>query len=92
MIMPTLTPLVTPPAVTVAVQQNAQATGTIGGPASFVFPQVVTGEGWSSQITVANTSTSSQALRIDFFDPNGLSLATVTGITIAPLGLYNLVR
>src|SRR5205823_1543504 len=43
---------VTPPLTTtsLAAAQHAQATDTIGGAASFVFPQVVTGGEWSSQI------------------------------------------
>jgi hypothetical protein len=78
-------------ATATTVQTNA-ATDTIGGGASFVFPQVVTGGGWATQLTVANNSSAVQVLRIDFFDPNGNPLQTITGIVIQPLGLFSTVR
>jgi hypothetical protein len=65
---------------------------SVGGSAAFIFPQVVNGGGWSTSISLANTSTASQTVRIDFFDPNGLALRTVSGITIPSRGLYNLVQ
>jgi len=61
---------------------------TIGGPGALVFPQVVTGGGWSTEIAVGNTSAGTQVIRIDFFSPTGVLVQTVTGITIAPQGVF----
>jgi hypothetical protein len=85
-----VTPVMT--TVTAATVQTNTATNTIGGGASFLFPQVVTGGGWATQITIANNSAAVQVLRIDFFDPNGNALQTINGITIPPLGLFSTVR
>jgi hypothetical protein len=70
----------------------AQATSTIGGGASFLFPQIATGGGWSSLITVANNSTNTQIIRIDFFDSNGNDVETVNGAIVPAHGLFNLLR
>ena len=61
---------------------------TIGGPGALVFPQVVTGGGWSTEIAVGNTSAGTQVIRIDFFSPTGVLVQSVTGITIAPRGVF----
>jgi hypothetical protein len=61
---------------------------TIGGPGALVFPQVVTGGGWSTEIAVGNTSAGTQVIRIDFFSPAGVLEQSVTGITIAPQGVF----
>jgi hypothetical protein len=63
-------------------------TPTIGGPGAFVFPQVVTGGGWTTEIAVGNTSAGTQVIRIDFFSPTGVLLNSVTNITIAPQGVF----
>jgi hypothetical protein len=61
---------------------------TIGGPGALVFPQVVTGGGWTTEIAVGNTSAGTQVIRIDFFSPTGVLLQSVTGITIASRGVF----
>ena len=43
-------------------------------------------------VTAAPSSRGQQTIRIDFFDPNGVPLRSVTGITIASRGLYNLAQ
>lgn len=88
----TVFPVVSVMPSTSSVQTTATASTTVGGGASFLLPQVVTGAGWSTQITVANNSAGQQALRIDFFDPNGVLLKTITGITIQPRGLFSAVQ
>jgi len=61
---------------------------TIGGPGALVFPQVVTGGGWTTEVAVGNSSAGTLVIRIDFFSPTGVLLQSVTGITIAPQGVF----
>jgi hypothetical protein len=83
-----------------ALPQNSGSTANgvspaapvIGGPGAFVFPQVASGSGWSTTFTIANTSSSPQTIRIDFYDPNGVALRSVVKVTIPSRGLYNLVQ
>jgi hypothetical protein len=86
------TPALTGTAVTMGTALlPATATTTIpriGGPGALVFPQVVTGGGWTTQIAVGNTSAGTQVIRIDFFSPTGVLVRSVTGITIAPQGVF----
>jgi len=49
---------------------------------SFIFPQIVSGGGWSSQITIINGSTVPKTLRIDFFDSTGAPLNLPIGSTV----------
>jgi hypothetical protein len=65
----------------------AQTTASIGGGPSLVFPQVVTGGGWSTEMAVGNTSTASLSIRIDFFDPNGKAVSSFTNVSVPPLGV-----
>jgi hypothetical protein len=91
-IMPT-SPVMPPvTTTTLAVNQAAQAASTIGGSASFLFPQVATGDGWSTDITVANNSATQQTIRIDFFDQNGALVQSVVGATVPSRGLFSLAR
>jgi hypothetical protein len=85
-----LAPAVAQPIV--GVLAVAPASTSVGGSGSFIFPQVVNGGGWTTNISIANTSTAAQTVRIDFFDPVGIALQTVSGITIPSRGLYNLVQ
>ena len=64
----------------------------VGGPGSQLLPQIATGGGWVTQITIANTSGITQTVRVDFFDPNGAPLTLATGstvgnIVVAPTGV-----
>jgi hypothetical protein len=54
----------------------------VGGTGALLLPQVATGGGWISQITISNTSTVALAVRVDFFNPTGGPLATSLGSTI----------
>lgn len=69
-----------------------QLTVNVGGPSAQLLPQVATGAGWVTQITIANTSGETQIVRVDFFTPNGAPLAlpfgaTVENVAIAPGGV-----
>jgi hypothetical protein len=47
-----------------------------------LLPQIAAGGGWASTITIANTSTLPQSVRVDFFDSAGGPLALAIGSTI----------
>jgi hypothetical protein len=66
----------------VATLAFPQISAGVGGTGSALLPQVATGGGWVSQITIANTSPVSQTVRLDFFNPFGAPLATSAGATI----------
>jgi hypothetical protein len=85
------TQVVTPVTATVF----PQLTAGVGGPGALLLPQVATGGGWVTQITIANTSAVTQTVRLDLFDSSGTPLAvpsgsTVSGIVIAPGGVATL--
>jgi hypothetical protein len=67
----------------------------VGGPGALLLPQVATGGGWVSQITIANTAVFTQTVRVDFFSPAGAALSvpsgsTASNIVIAPGGVVTL--
>jgi hypothetical protein len=62
------------------------ASGTIGGPGAALFPQVVSGGGWFTEIAVSNTSLTTQSVRLDIFDPTGATIISIVGITIPSRG------
>jgi hypothetical protein len=67
----------------------------VGGPGALLLPQVATGGGWVTQITIANTSSVAQTVRVDFFNADGAQLttpfgSTVPSIVIAPGGVATL--
>jgi hypothetical protein len=96
-----VTPVVTPNVVAVATTPNATVavTTTTVTAGALVLPQVATGGGWVSSITIANTSTTPQTVRIDFFNsvggpfvlPFGSSVASVIvpagGVAVVSTGL-----
>lgn len=64
----------------------------VGGAGALLLPQVATGAGWGTQITIANTSAIPQTVRADFFNPQGTPLnvssgPTISNIVIAPGGV-----
>jgi hypothetical protein len=68
------------------------ASAGVVGLGAFLLPQVATGAGWESQVTVANTSVNAQVIRVDFFNANGGPLvipigSTISGVTIPPGGV-----
>ena len=67
----------------------------VGGTGALLLPQVATGGGWTTQITIANTSTVTQTVRVDLFDAVGLPLisqlgSTVPNVAIPPGGVATL--
>jgi len=61
---------------------------TIGGPGALIFPQVVSGGGWFTEIAIGNTSAGIQTIRIDFFGANGANTASLTDIIIPSRGVF----
>jgi hypothetical protein len=59
----------------------------IGGPGALVFPQIVTGGGWSTELAIGNTSAGSQSVRIDFFGSDGSVASSLTSVLIPPRGV-----
>jgi hypothetical protein len=69
-----------------------QITLDVGGPGAQILPQIATGDGWVTQITIANTSGVTQTVRVDFFNPFGAPLTLPSGssvgnVVIAPTGV-----
>jgi hypothetical protein len=87
----------TPPAITTPVStiMFPQVTAGVGGNGALILPQVATGGGWATQITIANITTIVQTVRVDFFNSGGGPLSTPVGstilsIVIAPGGVATL--
>jgi hypothetical protein len=83
-VTPMPVPVTVPPATLTA---SVQTTPSIGGGPSLVFPHVVTGGGWSTEIAVGNTSTATVSIRVDFFDPNGNAVNSFVNVLVPPLGV-----
>jgi len=67
----------------------------VGGIAAQLLPQIATGGGWSSTITIANTSAVDQLVRADFFNSEGGPLllpfgSSVTSIVVPAGGVVTL--
>jgi len=75
--VPVNTPVVAPSVFVVP-----QVTAGVGGTGAQILPQVAVGGGWTSQITIANTSGVTQVFRVDFFTPTGAPMPLSTGSTI----------
>jgi hypothetical protein len=75
-------------AVGVQSAQQSDQTISIGGGNAVVFPQVTTGDDWATDISIANTSTQTDVIRIDFFNADGTNGASFPDITIQPRGVF----
>jgi hypothetical protein len=62
-------------------------TNSVVSGVSLVFPQVVTGFNWSTQIAIGNTSTTTQVARVDFFDPGGFQTGSFTDVVVPARGV-----
>jgi hypothetical protein len=95
-----LTPTFSPTAIAVTASPTAntiidrtvalafpQIAEEVGGAGAFLFPQVATGGGWVSQITIANTSTATQIVRVDFFNSFGGPMVLPIGSTIPSVAI-----
>ena len=80
------TPAVFSAALPAALQPPAPV--TIGGAGALVFPQVVSGGGWMTDIAIGNTSSGPQTIRIDFFASTGANVGSLTDITIPSHGVF----
>jgi hypothetical protein len=78
----------TPIAATTSTNLGIATTTPVARPSGLVFAQVVTGNGWSTQIAVGNISAATQFIRVDFFDSNGVNTASLTDIAIQPRGVF----
>ena len=61
---------------------------SIGGGSAVVFPQVTTGGDWATDISVANTSTETKVIRVDFFNADGSNGASFADIVVQPRGVF----
>jgi hypothetical protein len=62
-------------------------TNSVVGGVSLLFPQVVTGLNWSTEIAIGNTSTTSQVAQVDFFDPSGVQTGSFTHVLVPARGV-----
>ena len=82
-------PAPAPPVSPVTVTTSPVPTITsIGVTNSLVFPQIVIGGGWTTEIAIGNTSGGSQTVRIDFFGQDGVLVNSLTNIVIPPRGVF----
>jgi len=86
----TPTPLTITPTFTTFPQINEVVQVTAA-----LLPQIAVGGGWVSQITIANSSTVEQTVRVDFFNPAGGPFILPTGastvnVTIPAGGIVNI--
>jgi hypothetical protein len=94
--VPATTTVTTPTsATTVTGFVFPQVAPNVGGPGGLLLPAVATGGGWTTKITIANSSTLTQTVRVDFFNPAGgpMSLpfgSTVSNIAVPPGGVVTL--
>jgi hypothetical protein len=88
-VMPAVPIIVTAPNNPTTTLSATPAPPAIGGNGSLVFAQVASGNGWATGITIGNTSSGSQVVRIDFFDSNGVNAGSLTDIVIQPRGVFS---
>ena len=56
-----------------------------------VFPQVVFGGNWSTDIAIGNSSAGTQVAKIDFFNSAGAAIGTLADIVIPAKGVISIV-
>jgi hypothetical protein len=54
------------------------------GETALVLPQVATGNGWSTQVVIANGAATTQTVRVDFYNADGVIITTLPSVTISP--------
>ena len=57
------------------------------GETALLIPQFVTGGGWSTDVVIANTTDSTQVVRVDFYNPAGVIIATLPNVTLPAGGV-----
>ncbi len=62
-------------------------TNSVASGISLIFPQVVAGLNWSTEIAIGNTAPTSQVARVDFFDPRGAPTGSFTNVVVPARGV-----
>src|SRR5262249_30414243 len=62
----------------------APTTAVIGGPGSLIFPQIVRGGGWFTELSIANITNTIVVVRVDFFGPHGELMGSLPSVSISP--------
>jgi hypothetical protein len=52
------------------------------------FAQIAVGGGWSTEISLGNTSSAPQVVRIDFFRADGVPTSSLENIVIPARGVF----
>jgi hypothetical protein len=86
--IPTVTTTATSTFTVSAVGVQSTDTVNIGGGTAIVFPQVTTGDDWATDISIGNTSTQTDVVRVDFFNADGTNGASFADIVIQPRGVF----
>ena len=86
--IPTVTTTATSTFTVSAVGVQSAETVNIGGGTAIVFPQVTTGNDWATDISIGNTSSQTDVVRVDFFNADGTNGASFADIVIQPRGVF----
>jgi hypothetical protein len=86
--IPAVATTATPTFTVSAVGVQSAETVNIGGGTAVVFPQVTTGDDWATDISIGNTSTQTDVVRVDFFNADGTNGASFADIEIQPRGVF----
>ncbi len=57
------------------------------GETALLLPQFATGGGWSTDVVIANLTGIAQTVRIDFYNPEGVIIATLPNVNVPPAGV-----
>jgi len=57
------------------------------GETALLLPQFATGGGWSTDVVIANATGMAQTVRIDFYNPEGVIIATLPNVNVPPAGV-----
>jgi hypothetical protein len=70
------------------------AVPTVGPPGeiALLLPQFATGGGWSTEVVIANATGLAQIIDVDFFDQNGIIVATKRNVNLPPAGVIRVNR
>src|SRR5213593_1825446 len=62
-------------------------TNAPAGETTLLLPQFATSGGWSTALVIANATGIAQYVRVDFYDPAGVIIATLPNVNIPPAGV-----
>jgi hypothetical protein len=91
-ITPAAVAVTTTPTVVATTVTSTQTTASVIVNGALLLPQIATGGGWVSQISIANTSNSTQVVRVDIFNSSGGRLvvpfsSNLSNVVIPPGGV-----